>query len=220
MTPGRNGAAVTVVVLDDHPVVTVGLRVLLDRQPDLTVVGEAISLEEARALTADPDVIVADLVLGEDRGAEVVTTLRARFANAAVLVLTMVDDLDEVRSVLSAGARGYLLKDAAAADLVDAVRRVARGEEYLQPSVGVALARSTREETRPGAVASLSERELHVARLLALGHTNAEIADLLAVSVRTVESHRARVFDKLGVRTRAELVRTAVEAGLVDLSSP
>lgn len=206
--------------MDDHQIVIDGVRLLLDAQPDMRVVGEARSLDAALALAidADPDVILADLVLGPTNGADVVAALRARFPAAAVLVLTMADDSVVVRSVLAAGARGYLPKAAAGGDLVDAVRRVARGEDYLHHSLGVALARGQ----MPGhpEPAYLSEREMAVGRLLALGHTNAEVAELLIVSVRTVETYRAHLFRKLGVRSRAELVRAAVRAGLVDLSPP
>ena len=207
-----------VLIVDDHRIVMEGLRLLLEGQPDIRVVGEASSLDAALTLDidADPDVILADLVLGAAHGAEVVTALRARFPAAAVLVLTMVDDAAVVRSVFSAGARGYLPKAAAGTDLFDAVRRLARGEHYLDHSLAVALARG---DARGGPV-YLSEREKAVGRLLALGHTNAEVADLLIVSVRTVETYRAHLFRKLGVHTRAELVRAAVRTGLVDLSSP
>ena len=214
------GAPVRVVVVDDHRIVMEGLRLLLDGQPDMRVVGEARTLDAALALEIDctPDVIVADLVLGPAHGGDVVTALRARFPAAAVLVLTMVDDRAVVKSVLSAGARGYLSKAAAGADLIDAVRRVARGDDYLHHSVGVALAR---EEARGSQEpVYLSEREMSVGRLLALGHTNAEIAGLLIISVRTVETYRAHLFRKLGVRTRAELVRAALRTGLVDFSLP
>jgi two-component system response regulator NreC len=212
-------APVRVVMVDDHQIVLDGVRLLLEGQPDLQVVGEARWLEDALALEldSDPDVVLADLVLGPAHGAEVVGALRARFPAAAVLVLTMADDSVVVRSVLSAGARGCLPKAAAGADLVDAVRRVARGEDYLHHSLGVALAHG-RVPDDPEQRAYLSEREMAVARLLALGHTNAEIADLLIVSVRTVETYRAHLFRKLGVRTRAELVQAAVRVGLVDLS--
>ena len=196
-----------------------GLRLLLEAQPDLTVVGEARSLEAALALdVVPPDVVLAELVLGPAHGAELVTALHARFPAAAVLVVTMVEDGVVAKNVLSAGARGYLPKTAAGPDLVDAVRRVARGEDYLHHSVGVALARG---ETRghEEVPVYLSEREMSVGRLLALGHTNAEIADILIVSVRTVETYRAQLFRKLGVHSRAELVRAALRTGLVDLSS-
>ena len=206
-----------VVVIDDHRIVVEGLRLLLDAQPDLRVVGMAGSLDAALALEVEPDVILADLVLGPAHGADMVTALRARFPAAAVLVLSTVDDFAVVRSVLVAGAQGYLPKAAAGADLVDAVRRVARGEDYLHHAVGVALARGDVPSGEEPVY--LSERESEVGRLLALGHTNAEIAALLIVSVRTVETYRAHLFRKLGVHTRAELVRAAIRTGLVDLSS-
>lgn len=213
--------AVRLVIVDDHQIVIEGLRLLLGGQPDMEVVGEARTLDAAVALAIapDPQVILADLVLGTAHGTEVVTALRGRFPAAAVLVLTMAEDLAVVKSVLSAGAHGYLPKVAAGADLVDAVRRLARGEDYLHHSVGVALARAEMAGGEQGPV-YLTDRELAVGRLLALGHTNAEVADLLIVSVRTVETYRAQVFRKLGVHTRAELVRAAVRTGLVDLSLP
>ena len=212
---------VRIVVMDDHGIVIEGLRLLLERQPDFRVVGEAPSLDAALAseVDPDPDVILAELVLGAAHGAEVVTALRARFPAAAVLVLTMVEEYAVVKSVLSAGARGYLPKAAAGADLIDAVRRVADGADYLHHSVGVALARGEMFGGQEPPV-YLSDRETSVGRLLALGHTNAEVADLLIVSVRTVETYRAHLFRKLGVHTRAELVRAAVRTGLVDLSLP
>lgn len=221
-TNGGAGTAVTdraapvhVLVLDDQGIVVEGLRLLLERQPDIRVVAEARSLEGAMASDIDPapDVILAELVLGPADGARVVSALRARFPASAVLVLTRTADGAVVRSVLSAGARGFLPKAAAGADLIDAVRRVAGGQDYLHHSVGVALARGD-------SPLDLSEREMSVGRLLALGYTNAEVAGRLIVSVRTVETYRAQVFRKLGVHTRAELVRAAVRAGLVDLSSP
>jgi two-component system response regulator NreC len=212
---------VGVLIVDDHRIVADGLRLLLDGQPDIRVIGAARSLEAAQALEVNlsPDVILVDLVRDPAQGTDVVTALQARFPATAILVLTMVDDWVVAKSVLMAGARGYLPKAAAGADLIDAVRRVSRGEDYLHHSVGVALAR---EGGRAGQEAPvyLSEREMAVGRLLALGHTNAEVADLLIVSVRTVETYRAQLFRKLGVRSRAELVRAAVRTGLIDLSSP
>lgn len=215
-----NGAAMRILIVDDHRIVIDGLRLLLEAQPDMRVVGEARTLDAALALTIDPQphVILADLVLGPADGAVVVTALRDRFPAAAVLVLTMVEDWVVVKSVLSAGARGYLPKAAAGADLIDAVRRVAQGEDYLHHSVGVAMARGEMAGSQEPVY--LSDREMAVGRLLALGHTNAEIAGILIVSVRTVETYRAHVFRKLGVHTRAELVRAALRTGLVDVSAP
>jgi DNA-binding NarL/FixJ family response regulator len=216
-----NGAPVRILMIDDHRIVTDGLHLLLGGQPGMEVVGEARTLDAALGLAIEPhpDVILADLVLGPAHGAELVAALGDRFPKAAVLVLTMVDDWVVVKSVLSAGAKGYVPKAAAGADLIDAVRRVARGEDYLHHSVGVALARGEMAGSQEPPL-YLSEREMAVGRLLALGHTNAEVADILIVSVRTVETYRAHLFRKLGVHTRAELVRAAVRTGLVDLSSP
>jgi two-component system response regulator NreC len=212
-----NGARVGVLLMDDHVVVREGLRALLERQDGIDVVAEAGSVAEAVDLDVDPDVIVADLVLPDERGAEVVRRLKERHPDASILVLTMVDNPTDVQLCLAAGARGYLLKETASTELVDAVRKVAGGEDYLQPSLGAALARWRETPGRPHVRATddLSQREREVLRLIALGHTNAEIATMLYVSVRTVENHRASVMRKLGLRTRAELVRHATEVGFV-----
>jgi two-component system response regulator NreC len=208
---------ISVLLMDDHVVVREGLRALLERQDDIDVVAEAGSVTEAVESDAHPDVVVADLVLPDDRGADVVRRLRERHPDAAILVLTMVDNPTDVQLCLAAGARGYLLKETASTELVDAVRRVAAGADYLQPSLGAALAkwREAPGRVHARAIDELTPREREVLRLIALGHTNAEIATMLYVSVRTVENHRASVLRKLGLRTRAELVRHANEAGLV-----
>jgi len=207
---------ISVLLMDDHVVVREGLRALLERQQDIHVLAEAGSVAEALEADVDPDVVVADLVLPDDRGADVVRRLRERYADSAILVLTMVDNPTDVQLCLAADARGYVLKETASTELVDAVRKVAGGEDYLQPSLGAALAKW---RDKPGrvharAVDDLTPREREVLRLIALGHTNAEIATMLYVSVRTVENHRASVLRKLGLRTRAELVRHANDAGL------
>lgn len=208
---------ISVLLMDDHVVVREGLRALLERQDDIRVIAEASSVAQAESLEVEPDVIVADLVLPDDRGADVVRRLRERHAEAAVLVLTMVDNPTDVQLCLAAGARGYLLKETASTELVDAVRKVAGGEDYLQPSLGAALAkwRDAPGKVRARASGDLSDREREVLRLIALGHTNAEIATMLFVSVRTVENHRSSLMRKLGLRTRAELVRHANDTGLV-----
>jgi two-component system response regulator NreC len=212
-----NGGTIGVLLIDDHVVVREGLRALLERQQGVTVVAEAGSVDDAVALDVRADVVVADLMLPDERGAEVVRRIKQRHPDAAVLVLTMVDNPTDVQMCLAAGASGYLLKETASTELVDAVRRVAAGSDYLQPSLGAALARwrDTPGRVRSRAIDDLSEREREVLRLIALGHTNAEIASMLFVSVRTVENHRASVMRKLGLRTRAELVRHANEAGVV-----
>jgi len=210
-------AKIAVLLMDDHVVVREGLRVLLERQDDIDVLAEASTVAEAVALDVDPDVVVADLMLPDERGVEVVRRLKQRHEKAAILVLTMVDNPTDVQQCLAAGARGYLLKETAGSELVDAVRKVAGGEDYLQPSLGAALAKwkESPGRVRARAVDDLTPREREVLRLIALGHTNTEIATMLYVSVRTVENHRAGVMRKLGLRTRAELVRHAAEAELI-----
>ncbi|MEX2203772.1 MAG: response regulator transcription factor [Actinomycetota bacterium] len=208
---------IAVLLMDDHVVVREGLRALLERQDDIDVMAEASTVAEAVALDVNPDVVVADLMLPDERGVEVVRRLKQRHQKAAILVLTMVDNPTDVQQCLAAGARGYLLKETAGSELVDAVRKVAGGEDYLQPSLGAALAKwkESPGRVRARAVDDLTPREREVLRLIALGHTNSEIASMLYVSVRTVENHRAGVMRKLGLRTRAELVRHAAEAGLI-----
>jgi two-component system, NarL family, response regulator NreC len=210
-------AKIAVLLMDDHVVVREGLRALLERQDDIDVMAEASTVAEALAVDVDPDVVVADLMLPDERGVEVVRRLKQRHDKAAILVLTMVDNPTDVQQCLAAGARGYLLKETAGSELVDAVRKVAGGEEYLQPSLGASLAKwkESPGRVRARAVDDLTPREREVLRLIALGHTNTEIATMLYVSVRTVENHRAGVMRKLGLRTRAELVRHAAEGGLI-----
>ncbi len=190
-----------------------GLRLLLEREEGLEPVGEAATAEDAvRALPRlMPDVVVIDIEMPGMGGIEGAARIRERAPGARVLVLSMHDQARDVRRAFDAGADGYLLKSAADEDLVRAIRAVASGERYVHPSLGAALAAPASD----GPLAELSEREREVLRLLALGHTNQEIAERLVVSVRTVESHRAHVMTKLRVTTRAGLVRAALDAGLM-----
>jgi two-component system response regulator NreC len=209
-------------LLEDHVVVREGLRMLLDGQKDMTTIGEAASLEELERvgpLLAGPDVVLADMVLPDGRAADVVAAVRQRFPDAEILALTMLDGPADVRQILTAGARGYMLKEAATTDLVAAVRRVARGEDYLHPSLGAAIVRRVSPSPTDAEPTVLSPKERTVLQLLALGHTNAEIAEAMSVSLRTVETHRARILDKLKLRTRADLVRYAATSGLVQISA-
>ncbi|MFN8232963.1 MAG: response regulator transcription factor [Actinomycetota bacterium] len=212
-----NDEGVRLMLVDDHVMMREGLRSLLERQPDLHVVAEASSVATAVAAEADPQVIVCDLVMSDGRGADVVARIHDRFPAAGILVLTMVDDPADVHRCFAAGARGYMLKEAASTELTDAVRRVARGEDYLQPSMGAALAgyRQAPAAVHASASEQLSPREIQVLRLLAMGHTNTEIAAMLHLSLRTVESHRSSLNTKLGAKNRAELVRYAHRRGLV-----
>jgi DNA-binding NarL/FixJ family response regulator len=203
-----------VFILDDHTVVRAGVRLLLDDEDDLVVVGESPSIAEFVAQPVAYDVVVADLILPDASGEQVVHAVRSHAPAANVLILSMVDDVNAAALALRAGAVGYLTKDAAALELVDAVRSVAEGRRYLQPALGAQLATAG----TPGRSTVLRDDELAVLRLLALGHTNAEVARLLGVSLRTVESRRARLFGKLGFRTRAELFRYAADIGLLNRS--
>jgi two-component system response regulator NreC len=204
-----------VFILDDHTVVRAGLRLLLDNEPDLVVVDEAANVAEFMSHPVAYDVVIADLILPDASGDEVVNAVRAHAPAANILILSMVDDVNAAALSLRAGAVGYLTKDAAALELVDAVRSVAEGRRYLQPALGAQLATAG---LASGRSTVLRDDELAVLRLLALGHTNAEVAGLLGVSLRTVESRRARVFDKLGLRTRAELFRYAADIGILNRS--
>jgi two-component system response regulator NreC len=204
----------TVLLVDDHAVVRAGIRMLLESQANVSVVAEASSAEEALGigLEADPDVIVTDLSMEGLRGASVVEAFAERFPNSLILVLSMVDSPAVVRRAIDAGARGYMLKGAAASELPDAIARILNGEPYVQPALGALLAGNGSEHaTYADPVAALTQREREVLSLLAVGHTNPEIAALLFLSPRTIESHRASIQRKLGVRSRADLVRAAAE---------
>ena len=207
--------AVRVMIVDDHAVVRSGLRLVLEREPDIVCVAEASSAEEAlrRVVQAQPAVVLLDLQMPGIGGLEGLPRLLERAPDAAVLVLSMHDEADDVRRAFEAGAAGYVVKAAADEDVVRAVRTVASGERYVHPSVGEILAQPARSR---GPVDELSPREREVLRLLALGHTNQEIAQQLVVSVRTVESHRAHIMTKLRADSRAAMVRHALDAGLLD----
>jgi two-component system response regulator NreC len=205
---------VRILLVDDHAVLRSGLRLLLEREDDLEPVGEAATAEDAiRSLPRlRPDLVVMDLEMPGIGGIEGAARIRDRAPEVRVLVLSMHDRPQDVRSAFDAGVDGYLPKAAADEDLVRAIRAVAAGERYVHPSLGAALAAPS---ASAGPIDELTEREREVLRLLALGHTNQEIARQLIVSVRTVESHRAHVMTKLRVTTRAGLVRAALDAGLM-----
>jgi two-component system response regulator NreC len=207
-----------ILIVDDHAVVRSGLRLLLDAQDDLKVVGEAGDMRnavfEARALK--PDVILMDIVMPDASGIEATTAVLKEAPDAKVLVLSMQDDPRYVREAFSAGASGYVLKEGADAELVDAVREVAAGGRYVHPELGARLVAAEADELARADADPLSEREREVLRLLALGHTNQEIAKMLYLSVRTVETHRAHIMQKLRLETRAELVRHAIDQGLLE----
>lgn len=209
---------IRVALCDDHAVVRSGLRRIVADEPGFEVVGEAGTAEEAVAVARAerPDVFVMDLGLPGTSGIEATRQVVEVSPETAILVLTVHDDVAYLRKAFDAGARGYLVKDAADVELVQAIRQVAAGEEYVHPRLGAALLSPSAAGHLVGPGGELSERELEVLRLVALGNTNAEIATELYVSVRTVETHRAHVQQKLGIKARAELVRYAREHGLLD----
>jgi two-component system, NarL family, response regulator NreC len=211
---------ITIVLADDHAVVRSGLRLLLDRAGGLRVVSEAGDAESAvrTVLGHKPSVLVLDLNMpGELTSLDAIPKVADVSPGTRVVVLTMQEDPEFARRALQAGAAGYVLKEAADSELVEAVRRAAAGETYLNPRLGAKLAAAPAGRPAPPDV--LSEREVEVLRLVALGHTNTEIAGQLYLSVRTVESHRAHIQQKLRLSSRAELVRYALDRGLLAPSS-
>ena len=207
-----------VLIVDDHAVVRSGLRLLLDAQEDMEVVGEAGDVREAifEARAQQPDVILMDVVMPGPSGIEGAPNVLKEAPGAKLLVLSMQDDPHYVREAFAAGAAGYVLKEAADTELVHAVREVAGGGRYVHPALGARLAAAEVDERRRAEEDPLSEREREVLRLLALGHTNQEIAKMLYISVRTAETHRAHIMQKLRLTTRAELVRYALAQRLLE----
>jgi two-component system, NarL family, response regulator NreC len=204
--------------VDDHAVVRTGLRRVLDAEPDFKTVAEAADADRAvfEAIEHRPDVVLLDVTMPGKSGIEGLPALLQAVPGARVLMLSMQDDPHYVREAFAAGASGYVLKDAVDTEVVSAVRAVAAGEQYVHPTLGARLVAAEAEERLRAETDPLSEREREVLRLLALGHTNQEIAKLLFVSVRTAESHRAHIMQKLRLATRAELVRYALAHGLLD----
>ncbi|MGZ8693310.1 MAG: response regulator [Gaiellaceae bacterium] len=208
---------ITIVLVDDHAVVRSGLRLLLDAQEDLEVIGEAGNSKDAtfRARALQPDVILLDVVMPGESGIEALPRLLKESPKTKVLVLSMQDDPRYVREAFAAGASGYVLKEAADEEVVSAVREIAGGGHYVHPALGARMVAAEAQERAAAEADPLSEREREVLRLLALGHTNQEIAQELYISVRTAESHRAHIMQKLRLATRAELVRYALSHGLL-----
>jgi two-component system, NarL family, response regulator NreC len=212
------GAPIRVLIVDDHAVVRTGIRLLLAQEPDIEPVGEAGTGREAifQARTLKPDVLLMDVMMPDQTGLEVLPTIVHEQPNAKVLLLSMQDDPRYVREAFAAGATGYVLKEAADTEVVSAIREVARGGRYVSPELGARLLAAETEAEKRAAEDPLSEREGEVLRLLALGHTNQEIAKQLYISVRTAETHRAHIMQKLRLQSRAELVRYAIDHKLLE----
>jgi len=209
-----------ILLADDHAVLRSGLKLLLESQPDFQVVGEAASgietLELAERL--QPDLILLDLSMPQLGGLDAIPTLKRLCPAVKILILTMHDDPQYLRTALKNGATGYVLKKAADAELISAIRAVLRGEMYVHPSMTRSLLEDMlpKSDAAPDAWETLSEREREVLRLVALGHTSAEIAVQLNLSDKTVETYRARGMEKLGLPNRAALVRFALKKGILN----
>lgn len=204
---------IRILLVDDHPVVRHGLRGMLEAEPDLTVVGEAGSGAAAVDLAAEvrPDLVLMDLRMPDGDGVEATGRILARLPGTRVMVLTTYETDRDILRAIEAGASGYLLKDAAPAELAEAVRAAARGETVLAPSVASTLVRQVRKP----APAALSAREAQVLRLVAQGRTNAEIGKELYITEATVKTHLLRIFHKLDVDDRTAAVATAMASGLI-----
>ena len=210
--------SVRVLIVDDHAVVRSGLRLLLEAEEGLEPVGEAGNARDAvfQARALKPDVILLDLVMPETTGLEALPQLKHENPDAKVLILSMQDEPRYVREAFAAGASGYVLKEAADNEVVAAIREVAGGGRYVNPELGARLVDADAKAAKLAEEDPLSDREREVLRLLALGHTNQEIAKMLYISVRTAETHRAHIMQKLRLQTRADLVAYALERGMLE----
>jgi len=210
------GRPIRILLADDHAVVRRGFRLILDGQPGLQVVGEACNGREAVQLATalEPDIVILDVSMPDLNGIEAARRIVEEVPRARVLALSMHRDGVYVREMLRAGARGYLLKDADDEALIDAVQAVARGDAYISPSVAdTVLTDYRRHVTNP--LDLLSAREREVLQLISEGRTNKDIAQLLGLSIHTVDSHRSRLMEKLNLNSTGELVRFAIRNGLI-----
>jgi two-component system response regulator NreC len=208
-----------VALVDDHAVLRSGLRMMIDLQPDMCVVAEAASAQGAMDIVVEhaPDVLVMDLAMPGGGSIDAIQRMQESSAHTRVLVLSMHDESSYLRAVIGAGGAGYVTKRAADTELLTAIRTVHAGRSYVDVSLSDRPPPLVEGRSLPGLPdpSVLSEREMEVLKLVALGFTNKEVAEQIHVSVKSVESYRSRVADKLGLRSRAELVRYALEKGLI-----
>jgi len=207
-----------ILVADDHGIVRSGIRLLLERQPDLDVIAEAADGVEAveKALAEKPSVCILDVGMPRMTGLQAAREIRSQLPDARVLMLSMHDDERYLFEALKAGASGYVLKREADQDLVDAVRALSRGEAFLTNAAERSIIRQWMADGSEGPTVPLTPREEEVVKLIAEAHTNSQIAEILHLSEKTVESHRANLLRKLGMRDRVELVRYAIRRGLIE----
>jgi two-component system response regulator NreC len=216
-------AKIRILIADDHAVLRAGLRMLLSAQPDMEVVGEAADAHEAvrKAIESRAHVVLMDITMPGGSGIQAIGRIRQGSPRTRVLVLTMHDDPAYVRAALAAGGSGHVVKEVESSELLAAIRAIHRGRTFVDLSLAghsaenALLGGATRGPARQRGPARLSQRELRVLELVVQGHTNQRVADRLSVSIKTVETYRARIRDKLGLKTRADLVRFALETGLL-----
>jgi two-component system response regulator NreC len=212
--------AIRILIADDHGVLRASLRALLNTEPSLEVVGEAADGNEALRLTSEllPDIVLMDISMPDCGGIEATRRLTELRPDVGVLILTVHEDKGLLREAIRAGAAGYILKRAVESELINAIQAVSRGDLYVHPAMTRALLPDVNSVPAANqmAVERLTPREVEVLRLIVTGHTNRQIADVLTLSVRTVESHRANLMDKLDLHSRVELVRYAAKHGLLE----
>ncbi len=215
---------IRVLICDDHTILREGIRLLLNAQPDMEVVGEAVNGREAveQARTLKPDVILMDIAMPRLNGLEATRQIRRDYPRARVLVLTMYESDEYIAQMLEAGAAGYVLKKVAGSELVYAIRAVHQGEAFLYPSITKRLVEDYLRRVEAGqervTFDGLTDREREVLQLIAEGYTSKEIADALNLSVRTVQNHRTHIMDKLGLHDRGDLIKYAIQKGIIELT--
>lgn len=214
--------SIRVFLIDDHAIVRDGLRVLIDAQPDMQVVGET---DHGRGIVdlireADPDVAILDISLPDISGVHAAAVLRQELPRLKILALTRLGARAYVQQMLASGASGYVLKQTAASVLIEAIRAVAGGERFIDPAVAARMAPESAASSRSLHADLLTPREKEVGTLVALGHSNKEIATTLGIAVKTVESHKTNLMQRLGISSRAELVRLALAHGWLDGAEP